>query len=223
MSAPEVYWGSGSPYAWRVLLGFAIKNVPYESHLLSFSEREHRSPEYRAISPRGKVPALRAGEFTLTESIAILAWLDRTYRGPSLFGETPEQTGRVWEWVFSFTHYLEPPLQDQVVRPLFFNRQQERAAEIAQGIVLVHAELARWEQGLAGRRWFVGDGPTAADIVLFVGVQSLLRAARKPAAQDFELDVLPLDETYPRLAAWTEQIEALPGYEATYPPHWRQG
>jgi hypothetical protein len=40
-------------------------------------------------------------------------------------------------------------------------------------------------------------------------------------ARPLELGFLPLETTYPALAAWVKRIEALPGYERTYPPHWR--
>src|SRR3954449_5755277 len=54
--ALEVFWGSGSGPAWRVLLALAIKGVPYESKLLSFAKREHKSEEILALTARGKVP-----------------------------------------------------------------------------------------------------------------------------------------------------------------------
>src|SRR5258708_6510167 len=50
----------------------------------------------------------------------------------------------------------------------------------------------------------------------------MLRAAGKDEGSQFDLGLLPLKDHYPRLAAWMEQIERLPGYERTYPPHWRQ-
>ena len=50
--ALEIYWGSGSGPSWRVLLALAIKNLPYESHLLSFSKGEHKTPEMLAWNAR---------------------------------------------------------------------------------------------------------------------------------------------------------------------------
>jgi len=74
--AIEIFWGSGSPFSWRVLLALAVKNIPYESKLVEFSKGMHKSPEYLKINPRSKVPALRDGEFTLYESLAILQYLE---------------------------------------------------------------------------------------------------------------------------------------------------
>jgi hypothetical protein len=77
--ALEVYWASGSPFAWRVLLTLEAKRLPYQSKLLTFSKGEHKSPEYLAMNPRGKVPTLKDGDFAIYESLAIMAYLDRAY------------------------------------------------------------------------------------------------------------------------------------------------
>ena len=45
--------------------------------------------------------------------------------------------------------------------------------------------------------------------------------AGKDAAKNFELALLPLQRHYPAISAWCERIRALPGYDRTYPPHWR--
>ncbi len=65
---PEIFWGSGSPFAWRVLMTAELKSVPFESRRLQFSEKEHKAPAYLAINERGEVPTLRDGNFVLTES-----------------------------------------------------------------------------------------------------------------------------------------------------------
>ena len=43
--ALTLYWGSGSPFSWRVLLALEHKRLPYESHLLHFDKQEHQSPQ----------------------------------------------------------------------------------------------------------------------------------------------------------------------------------
>jgi len=53
-------------------------------------------------------------------------------------------------------------------------------------------------------------------------VKSLLRAASKDAAAAFNLGILPLSTSYPRLADWTQNVERIPGFARTYPPHWRE-
>ena len=69
--------------------------------------------------------------------------------------------------------------------------------------------------------WLAGAAISAADIVVFPWIPSLLRAAAKEEAKPLDLGFLPLDARYPHLAAWVSRIEAIPGYERTYPPHWK--
>src|SRR5512145_1540115 len=103
----EVYWGSGSPYAWRVLLALEIKRTPYASRLIEFSKKQHKAPEFLALNPRGKVPVLKDGDFALSESLAIVAYLDRKFPEPPLFGRTAAETGLIWKSISEALHYLE--------------------------------------------------------------------------------------------------------------------
>ena len=59
--ALELYWGSGSPFAWRVMLSLEVKRLSYESKLLEFSKGEHKSAGFLKLNPRGKVPVLKDG------------------------------------------------------------------------------------------------------------------------------------------------------------------
>ena len=220
--ALEFYWGSGSPYAWRVMLALEHKGIPYESRMLSFSQGEHKTDGYRAISPRGKVPAIRDGAFTLSESVAILAYLDARYPERPLLGTTPEETGRIWRAVSDFGAYLEPPMY-AVIGALFFGRVAGREEAVQADIAAMHRELPRVEAQLAQQPWLAGETLTAADFVAFPIYPSLLRAAGKPDAARVTLDILPLETRYPAIAAWVGRIEALPFYQRTYPPHWREG
>jgi glutathione S-transferase len=216
----EIHWGSGSPFAWRVLLALEIKNIPYESHLIEFSKKQHKEPAFLALNPRGKVPVIKDGDFTLSESLAILAYLDRKVPEPPLFGRTPEETGRVWRSVSETVSYLEPPAI-RVVGPLFFNKTAEKADDLRAALPPLHDELKLMEAALGRSRWLAGDAISAADIVAHPAIESLLRAAGKEAASAFDLGLLPLERHYPAIAAWRARIRALPGYERTVPPHWR--
>jgi hypothetical protein len=50
----------------------------------------------------------------------------------------------------------------------------------------------------------------------------LRRALNRSAAANLSARFLPMERNYPALARWIHRIEALPGYERTYPPHWRE-
>jgi glutathione S-transferase len=219
--AIQLYWGSGSPFAWRVMLTLEVKGLPYESKLLEFSKGENETPDYLRLNPRGKVPTLKDGDFIVYESLAIMSYLDAKYPQTPLFGTTPEQTGMVWQTLAECESYMVTAV-DNVVRPIFFGKGLDRAEEIQQSAQAFRKELKMVDERLAASRWLVSDRISAADIGLFPLVQLLLRAASKEAAQPFNLGLLPLAQTFPNVARWVQRIEALPNYHRTYPPHWKQ-
>ena len=216
----EVYWGSGSPYAWRVLLTLEAKKIPYTSRLLEFSKGEHKSPDILALNPRGKVPILKDGDYTLSESIAIMAYLDRKQPEPPLFGRDASETGRVWKAISDSMSYFEPA-GGRIVVPIFFGTAADNADDIRAAVPEVHGELKIMERALEKRNWLALGQLSAADIAVYPWVENLLRAAGKESARPFDLGLLPFAEHYPAIEAWRNRIRALPGYAKTYPPHWR--
>ena len=219
--AIELYWGSGSPFAWRVLLALEVKGLKYESKLLEFSKGEHKTPAYLQLNPRGKVPTLKDGDFVLYESLAIMSYLDRKYPEPPLFGKTPEENGLIWRALAECESYIVSA-SNQVVRPVFFGKGLDKVEEIQQAAQTLREELKMMDERLTGSEWLVGNKISAADIGVFPLVQLISRAASKEAAQPLNLGLLPLAHTFPNVARWVQRIEALPNYQRTYPPHWRE-
>ena len=58
--AIDLWWGSGSPHSWRVMLALEHKRLPWTSHLLQLSRQDQKSPQMLAMNPRGRVPVPRA-------------------------------------------------------------------------------------------------------------------------------------------------------------------
>jgi glutathione S-transferase len=216
----EVYWGSGSPYAWRVLLALEAKKIPCVSRLIEFSKEEHKTPGYLALNPRGKVPTLKDGGYVLSESIAILAYLDRKYPEPPLFGRNAEETGRVWKALSDSMSYLEPAA-NRVVVPIFFGTVEDNVDDIRAAITDVHEELGLMERRIGAEDWLALGKLTAADLAAYPFIETLLRAAGKESAKPLGLGLAPFAQRYPAIEGWRQRIRALPGYAKTYPPHWR--
>jgi len=214
----EIFWGAGSPFAWRVMLAAELKRIPYESRLLEFSKGDHKKPEFLALNPRGKVPVIRDGDFVLAESIAILAYLERKHPDPPLLGRTAEDTGRTWSAIADFESYM----RDQTTplnRWLFGDKP--RTPEIDEARAQVGRELDRVEARLADHEWLVGNAVSAADVVWFPTLRTYVRAGARNEARAREVNLFPFAEVYPHLARWIARIEAQPGYDRTFPPHWR--
>ena len=73
------YYGSGSPFAWRVWLALEHKQIAYELKVLSFDRGDTRTPEFLAVNPRGRVPTIVHDGFKLWESLAILEYLEECF------------------------------------------------------------------------------------------------------------------------------------------------
>lgn len=217
----ELFWMSGSPFAWRTLLGFAVKGVDYDSRRLNASDGEHKEPWFLDINPRGQVPALRDGDTVITESMAILAYIDAIHPEPRLFGATPAETGRIWQLACEVDNYLVPKMFG-VIFPILFGSLDGKEDGVKEAAKNTHEELAPFEAAAGKSDFLAGGSVSAADLALFPLLQILLRSAGKEHAKPLDLGFLPFEARYPHLAAWTGRIEALPGYDKTYPPHWRE-
>ena len=218
--AIDLYWGSGSPYSWRVMLALEYKKLAYTSHLVQFSKQEHKSPQMLALNFRGRVPVLKDGDYVVFESLAVLYYLDLKYPQPPLFGRSPEEAGIIMRVICEFQAYVEEHL-NRIVDAFFLSSRQRNLDELARSMHVVGSEARSIEMRLAKSEWVVGDSFSAADIVLFPALQTLLRALAKPDARELSARFLPLEINYPALARWCGRVEKLPGYERTYPPHWR--
>lgn len=216
----EVFWGSGSPFAWSVMLAMEVKGVAYEGHLLSFSEGDLKTPEFLAMNPRGKVPVLRDGDFTLSESNAMLAWLERKHPAPALFGSTAEEIGIIWRAVLEHAAYFQHHTHG-ISGAVFYKKMDEKREEVRESAKAVGEELDRYEADLAASDWLVGSAMSAADLVAYPHFELFFRLM---ARDDVKPEKLGFDsgwDSYPALSAWRARIKAIPGYDNTYPPHWR--
>ena len=219
--AIEVFWGSGSPFAWRVLLALEFKRLPYVGHLMQFSKQEHKSPHMLALNPRGRVPVLKDGDYVCFESLAILYYLERKYPQPPILGRTPEEAGTIMRVICEYQAYIEPNVT-KIARAIFFEKADLGADEITAAMHAVASEARTIEARLSKSDWIVGDSYSAVDMVIFPGIQLLKRALEKPQAAALSSRFMPLEVNYPALGRWLARVAAQPGYERTYPPHWRE-
>lgn len=224
--ALEIFWGSGSPYSWRALLGAELKGLVYESRLLDFSKGQMKSPEFLQLNPRGRVPVIRDDGFVLYESLPILEYFDDRSPQPRLFGKNPQQIAFVRRLISEFEGYLRDPIFDLALGLLRWAGAGPPGPamtpdEFEEAGKAVRRELKTLDERVAGGSWLVGEGPSAADVAIYPFVATFTRATPKAEAMASKLELHPLDELYPSIRRWMDRVEALPGYERTYPPHWR--
>ena len=211
-----LYYGSGSPYAWRAQLALEHKALAYERKVLSFAAGDTRKPEFIAINPRHTVPTLVDGDFVLYESNAITAYLDEAYpgRGEPLFPGDARMKASVWRLMIEVDNYVDKAV-DGVTTYAFATKPEERDPQ-----KLVHARKAVTDEFAQMSRSLEGEfliGPlSAADFSLYPMVAFMYRTRTK--LPDFDADSL----LTPELARWKARMDALPFLDKTIPPHWKQ-
>ena len=213
--ALTLYYGSGSPYAWRVQLALEQKALPYELKVLSFSAGDTRKPEFVALNPRHQVPVLVDGDFSLYESNAIVEYIDEAYagRGAPLFPGDAKTRSIVRRLILEVDHYYSVE-SDKLLDQALWKKPEERDAKvIAESRKAVVGELGKFASAMRGD--FLAGPLSAADFALYPMVAFLKRAQIK--LPDLDADgMLP-----PAIAAWKARIEALPFFDKTIPPHWK--
>jgi len=145
-------------------------------------------------------------------SLANLGDEDRFHLDFAL-GKAMHDAGRADE---AFEHYSR-------ANALRLNSQPYRAEEITRAMHIVGGEARTIEGRLSTSDWLVGAELSAADLAVFPGIMLLRRALEKREAGELRSRFLPMETTYPALARWIGRVENLPGYDRTYPPHWREG
>lgn len=220
MTQTELYFISGSPPCWSVMLALEVKGVGYEPRRLDNVKREQKSPDYLKISPRGQVPVLIDGGTTVCETLAVLSYLDAAYPEPRLFGTDPGDTARIWQAICECDGNLRDSV-GEISRPLFRGKGREFTDQITDAAAKVRNELALIEASLSKAPWIAGDNLSTADLVVYPVMMQLERAAAREEEAELELAIYPFGENFPNIDVWRREIEKLPGYQNAYPPHWK--
>ena len=210
-----LYYGSGSPYAWRAHLALEHKALPYELKVLSFSAGDKRKPEFLALNPRHQVPVLVDGDFVLYESNAIVEYLDEAYpaTGAPLFPGDARTRALVRRMVLEVDNYFSEAV-DPLISQAFFVKPEERDADkIAKARQAMADEFALFGKAMRGD--FLAGALSAADFALYPLTAFGKRCEMK--LPDLGFDTL----VTPEIAAWKKRVEALPFLGRTIPPHWK--
>lgn len=196
------YWRSSAAY--RVRIGLNLKGLSYASIPVNIApgKEEQFGQAYRAINPQMRVPALETEAGLLTQSLAILDWLDAAHPEPRLLPADPWAAAQVRAFAMTIAADIHPLNNTSVLGrlKLEFDASDEHIGEwYRHWIKLGFAAL---EHQAAARRetlYAFGDAPTLADVVL---VPQMANARR------FKTDLTP----FPRLLAWDENARKHPAF-----------
>jgi maleylacetoacetate isomerase len=206
MTKPRLFDYFRSSACYRVRIALNLKGVDYEAVQVNLVEGGQKGPEYRAVNPQGLIPALEIDGRLLTQSLAIVDYLESTRPEPALLPADPAEAAHVRALALVVAcdihplnnlrvlKYLAGPLAlPQEARDIWYRHW------LAEGLPALEAMAAP----RAGR-FLYGDAPSLADVCL---VPQLFNARR------FEV---PLDD-YPTLLRADAEANRLEAFAAAHP------
>ena len=202
----ELYNYFRSSASYRVRIALALKGLAYDYRPVHLQKNEHLSESYAAVSAARLVPLLRDGEHTLTQSLAIIEYLDETHPQPPLLPSDPLGRARVRAIAFDVACEIHPLNNLRVLRYLVQSLKVDEEAKnrwyrhwVETGLEVVERQLAAQPA-----TYCHGEAPTLADCVLVPQIFNAQRFACR-------LDHVP---TVTRIF---EGCMALPAFAKTQP------
>lgn len=198
------YWRSGAAY--RVRIGLALKGVAYQQVYHDLRTGAQRADDYARLNPQRLVPTLEAGDLVLTQSVAILEWLDECHPQPPLLPGDPNGRAIVRSMAATIASDTHPLHNLRVLNALRKEFGADDAAVqrwiahwLGDGLAAVDRLVERHGDGFA-----YGDRPTLADCCIVPALY---------AARRFAVDLT----RFPALVDAGERAMALPEIAAAHP------
>jgi maleylpyruvate isomerase len=207
MSKPLVlhgYWRSGTSYRTRIAL--EIKGVAYDQAPVDLRAGVQRSDAYRTLNPLGLVPALETSDGVLTQSSAILEWLEERYPDPPLLPREAAARAIVRAMAMAVACDIHPLNNLRVLRYLKFPLGHDQAAIDAWAGHWIYEGFSALEAMISqhGGKFAYGDSLTIADCHLVPQYYS---------AQRFNVDC----SAWPRLVEAVANALAEPAVQRAHP------
>jgi glutathione S-transferase len=191
-----------SPFARKVRIALAEKNISCEKVLLDLTRGENRTPAYLRLNPHGRVPTLVVDSIPIYESTAIVEYLNEAYPDPPLLPTSLIERARV--------RMIEETIDGSFIsalRTVLFNvfrlpepERNPKAAEEARRQIAWHNEWLDHE--LAGREYLVNGGVSVADIAGICALEFQKRLE------------IGIDPRYRDLFTWYGRMKSRPSAKA---------
>ncbi len=202
----ELYNYFRSSASYRVRIALALKGLDYDYKAVHLAKNEQLQDAYAAVSAARLVPLLKDGDQVLTQSLAIIEYLDETHPEPPLLPADPQGRARVRAIAMDIACEIHPLNNLRVLRYLVRDLKLSEDDKNRWYRHWVDSGLAAVERQLAAQpaRYCHGDAPTLADCVL---VPQIFNAQRF----DCRLDHVP------NVVRVFEACMTLPAFEGTRP------
>ena len=175
----KIYSSSFAPNPRKVLIYLKEKGISdIEIINVDIAKLEHKTPEYKAIAPNSRVPALQLDDGTvILETTAMCRYLECLYPEPNMFGESPMEIASIEMWYSRVSFELMMPLMHgfRHTHPHMSEMEnQNQEFGLAQRKLAVK-ELKNYDKIIESREFIAGDRFTYADLQMVTSLQFLVR------------------------------------------------
>ena len=200
------FFRSGTSHRLRIALN--LKGLDYDYVAVDLRTDEHLGVAFRSINPQGFVPALVQDDLVLTQSPAIIEWLEQRYPTPPLLPEHPEERAKVRALAALVGCDIHPLNNRRILEYLRHTLGCDEKAVLAWCATWINAGFTALEALLAADRqrdaFCFGSTPTLADAYLIPQVES---------ARRFNIDLTP----FPHIVEVDKACSALEAFQRAAP------
>jgi maleylacetoacetate isomerase len=197
-----------SSAAFRARIALNIKGLPYEYVAKALVKNEHRAAEYLAVNPEGLIPALEVDGTVISQSLAIIEYLNDAHPQPPLLPADPLARAQVRSMALAIACDIHPLNNLRVLNYLRRDLGQHDDGVstwyrhwVGEGFRGLEQQVAKHS---GARRYCFGDSLSLADVCL---VPQMYNARR------FNCDLTP----FPTLVAISTHLESLPAFDTARP------
>jgi glutathione S-transferase len=203
----KLYGFPASPNTWKVRAVATHIGIPLEEAFVDLTKGGSHTPDYLALNPTGRTPALVDGDFVLWESTAIMQYI-ANIKPNTLWPDDARMRADIVRWQsWELAHWsgqaCQPLTFENLVKQLV-NLGEPNKAVVDAALASFHREAKVLDHYLSKHKWLVGDQPTLAD---FSVAAPLFYADRGGFAL----------ADYARIGEWFGRVSALPGWKETAP------
>jgi glutathione S-transferase len=209
MTDLTIYGLTLSTFTRTALMAAIEKGVTFDRGITDFPEM--KPDAHMAMTPFGKIPVLRHGDFVLYESVAICKYLDRAFDGPKLQPEDDRDRALMDQWISVVNSYMAGHAMGKLVGPYLFPKGKDGAPDrdkIEKSKPKVREHLALLDGAYGKRDTLAGDSITLADLAVAPVLHYISATPEGPELLD----------PVPNVRRALSTLQTRPSYTETLPP-----
>jgi maleylacetoacetate isomerase len=201
-SKPKLYSYHSSSCTWRVRIVMNLKNIDYELISIDIRAGAQNTTEYRKFNPQGQIPSLFINGHLITQSLAIIEYINELYPNPPLLPRKAEDRATARQIAEMIVSGIQP-LQKPAVAEMYSDNVEERKAWnkywIEKGMAAVEMVLQK-----TSGKYCLADEITVADLCLLPQIQACLRYNADPT-------------NFPNIMRIAEELGQIPSFQRAEP------